>query len=141
MFSWSHIIADRVAHMFEKPLFNSLLAISARALMAFIFIKAGYSKIGGYERTEAYMAAMGVNPSFLPAVIVLELGGGLALLFGWQTRLAAAALAGFCVISGVLFHGDGEQMNQILLMKNLAMAGGLLVFARTGAGFPAFDRR
>lgn len=140
MFSWSHIMADRVAYLAEKPLFNSLLAILARALIAFIFIMAGYSKIGGYAGTEAYMASMGVNPTFLPAVIALELGGGLLLLFGWQTRLIAAALAGFCVISGLLFHGDGEQMSQILLMKNLAIAGGLLAFVRTGAGSPAFDR-
>ena len=131
MFSWSHTIADRVAYLTEKPMFNSVLAVMARALMAFIFISAGYSKIEGFSGTEAYMAAMGVNPSFLPAVIALELGGGLALLFGWQTRLTAAGLAGFCVISGLLFHGDGEQANQILLMKNLAM---------TGAGAPALDR-
>lgn len=141
MFSWSHTIADRVAYLVERPLFNSALAVMARALMAFIFIMAGYSKIGGYEGAEAYMASMGVNPTLLPAVIALELGGGLALLFGWQTRFVAAALAAFCVISGMLFHGDGEQMSQILLMKNLAMAGGLLVFVRTGAGLPALDRR
>lgn len=141
MFSWSHIMADRIAYITQKPVFNSVLAVLARALMAFIFIMAGYNKIGGYDGTQSYMAAMGVDPSLLPAVIALELGGGLMLLLGWQTRLVAAALAGFCVISGLLFHGDGEQMSQILLMKNLAMAGGLLAFVRTGAGAPAFDRQ
>lgn len=141
MLASSQIIASRVAQLVERPWLNGLLAVLARALIAFIFIMAGYSKIDGFAGTESYMAAMGVNPALLPAVIALELGGGLALLFGWQTRFVAAALACFCVISGLLFHGAADQINQIMLMKNLAIAGGLLALVRTGAGAPAIDQR
>ncbi|MEL0027080.1 MAG: DoxX family protein [Perlucidibaca sp.] len=117
-----------------------MLALAARALMAYIFIVAGYGKIVGYAGTQGYMESMGVPGFMLPLVILVEFGGGLALLFGFQTRAAAAALAGFSVISGIIFHaGSADQMQQIMFMKNLAMAGGLLAFVRTGAGKPALD--
>lgn len=133
-------IENKVAELAATPALDGLLSVTARALMAYIFIVAGYGKIAGYAGTQGYMEAMGVPGFLLPLVILLELGGGIALLIGLQTRLVAAALAGFCVISGVLFHGDPDQIQQILLMKNLAMAGGLLVFVRTGAGRLAVDK-
>lgn len=133
-------VKNQVATMVASPALNSLLALAARALMAFIFITAGYGKIAGYAGTQSYMESMGVPGAMLPLVILVELGGGIALLIGFQTRLAAAALAGFSIISGILFHGgSGDQMQQIMLMKNLAMAGGLLAFVRTGAGKPSVD--
>lgn len=133
-------VKNQVACMVANPAVNSLLALAARALMAFIFITAGYSKIAGYAGTQGYMESMGVPGAMLPLVILVELGGGIALLIGFQTRVAAAALAGFSIISGILFHaGSGDQMQQIMLMKNLAMAGGLLAFVRTGAGKPSVD--
>lgn len=133
-------VKNQVASIAAQPAINGLLALAARALMAFIFITAGYGKIVGYAGTQGYMESMGVPGAMLPLVILVELGGGLALLFGFQTRLAAAALAGFSIISGILFHGgSADQMQQIMLMKNLAMAGGLLAFVRTGAGKPSLD--
>lgn len=133
-------VKNQVATLVANPAINSLLALAARALMAFIFITAGYGKIAGYAATQGYMESMGVPGAMLPLVILVELGGGIALLIGFQTRLAAAALAGFSIISGILFHGgSADQMQQIMLMKNLAMAGGLLAFVRTGAGKPSVD--
>lgn len=129
---------DRLA---ARPRVDAALALSARALMSFIFIAAGYAKLVGYDDTMTWMETMSVPGGLLPLVILIELGGGLALLLGWQTRLAAAALAGFCVLSGVLFHaGQPDDLQQILLMKNLAMAGGLLSIVRTGAGCPSVDK-
>ena len=136
MFSIKQTINNLVA----QPQLNALLAVTARALMAMIFIGAGYSKLIGYAGTQSYMEAMQVPGAFLPLVIALELGGGIALLIGLQTRLVAGLLAGFSVIAGFIFHGGADQMNQILLMKNLAIAGGLLAFVRTGAGAPAIDK-
>ncbi|HYQ73391.1 MAG TPA: DoxX family protein [Gammaproteobacteria bacterium] len=101
--------------------------LTGRVLMSAIFIMAGINKISGYAGTQGYMESMGVPGALLPLVILLEAGGGLAILLGWQTRLAAFLLAGFCVISAVIFHsGSGDQIQSILFMKNLAMAGGLL---------------
>jgi len=129
-----------INNVVAQPQINALLAVSTRALLSLIFIGAGYSKLIGYAGTQSYMEAMNVPGSLLPLVIILELGGGIALLLGWQTRLIAGLLAGFCVITGFIFHGAGDQMNQIMLMKNIAIAGGLLALVRTGAGAPALDK-
>lgn len=130
-------INNAVANIIDTPALNAFLSIAARALMALIFIGAGYSKITGYAGTQVYMENMGVPAAMLPLVILVELGGGLALLLGFQTRLAALALAGFSIISGLIFHATPDQ--QIMLMKNLAMAGGLLAFALHGAGRLSLD--
>ena len=113
-----------------------------RILLAHIFLLAGINKITGYSGTQGYMEAMGIPGMLLPLVILLEIGGGLALIAGWQTRLAAYALALFCIVSALIFHSNlGDQMQMILFMKNWAMAGGLLVLAANGAGAFSLDSR
>lgn len=105
----------------------------ARVLMAHIFLLAGVSKISGYAATQGYMQAMGVPGALLLLVIVLEVGGALALIVGWQTRAASFALAAFTLIAGVIFHGNvGDQTQMIMLMKNIAIAGGLILLATQG---------
>jgi putative oxidoreductase len=116
--------------------------LTGRILIALIFVIAGYGKIGGYEATQAYMAATGVPGGLLPLVILTELGGGLLIILGLFTRYVAFALAGFSMVSGILFHaGSADQLQQILFMKNLAMAGGFLFLVVHGAGFISLDRR
>jgi len=106
----------------------------ARALIALIFIVSGVGKIGTYAATQGYMEAMGLPGIFLAPTIVFEIGAGLALLAGFQTRLVALALAGFTVVTALVFHFDsGDQIQQIMFLKNLAMAGGLLIVAKEGA--------
>ena len=61
------------------------------------------------------------------------------MLLGFQTRLVALLLAGFCIISGLIFHSGADQMQQIMLMKNFAIAGGLLAFTLFGAGRLSLD--
>lgn len=118
-----------------------------RALIAAIFIVAGLQKITGYAGTAGYMEAMGVPGGLLPLVILTELGGGLALLLGWQTRWAAFLLAGFSVLSGILFHLVGyfslegaEAAGQLTnFLKNLAIAGGLGYVSVLGGGAVSID--
>lgn len=130
-----------IAGLVATPAINALLILTARILASAIFIGAGISKLGaGYAGTQGYMASVGVSGELLPLVIALEIGGGLALLLGFQTRLTAFLLAGFCVVSGILFHSGADQMQQIMFMKNLAMAGGLLAFTVFGAGRLSLDR-
>ena len=114
-----------------------------RILVAQIFILAGIDKLGaGYSGTQAYMESMGVPGALLPVVIALEIAGGLALAAGFITRYAACALAAFTVVAGVLFHANfSDQMQMILFMKNMAMAGGLLVLAAAGAGALSLDHK
>lgn len=121
---------------------TSGLLLAGRVLMSAIFITAGYGKITAYAATQGYMESMGVPGALLPLVIALELGGGLALLLGCQVRLAALALAGFSVASALLFHLDfADQMQSIMFMKNLALAGGLLYVTAAGAGALALARQ
>jgi len=107
---------------------DKFLNLGGRILLATIFLMAGISKLGaGYAGTQGYMEAMGVPGGLLPLVIALEIGGAVALIIGFQVRWAALALAGFSVIAGLLFHANfADQMQSILFMKNLAIAGGLL---------------
>lgn len=121
---------------------NAALLLGGRILMSAIFLVAGYGKLVAYGATQGYMESVGLPGGLLPLVIALELGGGLALLLGCQVRLAALLLAGFSVVSAVLFHLDfSDQMQSILFLKNLAMAGGLLFVAAAGAGTFALGRR
>ena len=122
---------------------NNAIILAARVLLAQIFLVSGFGKLGaGYAGTQAYMEAMGIPGMLLPLVIALEIGGGLALVAGFLTRWAGLALAGFTVVSAVLFHANfGDQMQTIMFMKNLAMAGGLLLLYVHGAGSYSIDAR
>ena len=116
--------------------------LTGRLLLSAIFILAGINKIGAFAGTQGYMEGMGVPGALLPLVIALEIGGGLAILLGWQTRISAFLLAGFCLASALIFHADlGDPMQSILFMKNLAIAGGLLTLLASGAGAWSVDAR
>ena len=117
-----------------------LLALG-RVLLSIIFIAAGAEKIFNYAGSQQYMESAGLPGVLLPAAIVLEFGGGLAILAGFMTRWVALALAGFSLVTAVLFHLDfGNQMQTIMLMKNLAIAGGFLALAAAGPGAFAVDK-
>ena len=121
---------------------NPLFDLAGRILMAVLFVPAGYSKITGYSGTAGYMESIGVPGILLPLVIIVELLGGLAILLGWQTRIAAFLLAGFCLVAALLFHFQpADQIQMILFTKNLAIAGGLLFLVANGAGAYSLDRR
>lgn len=133
-------INRQVASVIATPALNSALILAARLLMAWIFIGAGLSKTGaGYAGTAGYMESVGLPGMLLPLVILLEIGGGLALVLGFQTRLATLALAIFSIVSAFIFHSGADPMQQIMFMKNLAMAGGLLAFTVFGAGRLSLD--
>ncbi|HEY0916163.1 MAG TPA: DoxX family protein [Solimonas sp.] len=122
--------------------FKDPLVLLGRLLIATIFVGAGYSKIGGYAATQGYMESVGVSGALLPLVIFAELGGGIAIVLGLLTRLAALGLAVFSVASGVIFHGgSADQIQQIMFMKNLAMAGGFLFLVAHGAGRLSLDAK
>jgi putative oxidoreductase len=114
----------------------------ARIFLAQIFLLSGIFKISGYAGTQGYMEAMGVPGMLLPLVIALEIGGGLALIAGWQTKWISLALAGFTLVAAVIFHNNlADQMQQIMFMKNIAITGGLLLLAIHGAGSYSLDSR
>ena len=113
-----------------------------RLLLSLIFVVSGVGKVGAYAGTQAYMDSMGVPGVLLPLVIALEVLGGLAIILGWQARIVAFLLAGFCLLSAILFHGNiGDQGQQIQFLKNLGLAGGFLFIVAHGAGAWSLDKR
>jgi putative oxidoreductase len=106
-----------------------------RALLALIFILAGINKIQGYEATTGYMQQYGVPALLLPGTIALEILGGLAVLAGFYSRLAAIALAVFSVAAAFIFHGNfADDVQMVLFLKNLAITGGFLLLFAHGPG-------
>ena len=121
---------------------QSIAAPAGRILIALMFVTSGFSKISGYAATQGYMEAMGVPGALLPLVIAVELLGGLAVMLGWHTRIAAFLLAGFSLLSALLFHANfGDQMQMIMFMKNISIAGGFLMIVSLGGGAFSLDSR
>jgi putative oxidoreductase len=114
------------------------MGLLARVLLSAIFLWSGGMKL---MMPVTAMAAISQLHLPMPAQlawlisVVIEVGGGLCVLLGYRTRPAALALALFCVVTGIAVHyhpGNRDQMIQ--LMKNLAIAGGMLQLAATGPG-------
>ena len=113
-----------------------------RLLLAILFLISGLGKIGAYSGTAAYMASQGVPGALLPVVIATEVLGAIAIIAGWQTRIVALALAGFTLLSAFIFHNNfADQVQAIMFLKNVSIAGGFLLLAAHGAGAWSVDRR
>ena len=124
-------------------------ALVGRILLAVMFVISGFGKITGFSGTEAYMASKGLPMAgiLLPLVILIELGGGLALIAGFKARWVALALAGFTLLAGIIFHNfwavtdAAQHMNQqIHFMKNLSITGGMLMVFAFGPGRYSVDK-
>lgn len=121
---------------------HAWINVLARLLVAQIFIISGWQKLTGFAATEGYFASLGIPMPGLvtPLVILVELGGGLALLAGLKTRWVAGVIALFSIGAALIAHthfADTEQA--INFMKNVAIAGGLLMFVLYGGGGASID--
>ena len=129
--------------------YQSAFSLAARLLLSALFLPAGLSKLFGFTGTVGYVASVGLPLPLLGAVlaVALEVLGGLALIVGFQTRWAALLMALFTVAAGVLFHNfwaapaEAFQVQQIMFMKNLAIAGGLLALTAFGPGAMSLDAK
>jgi putative oxidoreductase len=121
---------------------NSNLHVVARVFLGLLFLVAGLGKLGNVDGFAGYMASGGI-PAFLawPAVL-FEILAGAAIIAGFQTRLAALALAAFCVVTAVLYHFvPADQMQMTQFLKNLGLAGGYLLLANARSGAFSVDSR
>lgn len=123
---------------------GAVIALVGRVLLSILFILAGYSKLTGIAGTAGWFGSIGIPLPTVVAVLagLLELVAGLAILVGFQTRIAALALAVFTVAATLIAHLDfSDQIQVLLFQKNLSITGGLLILAAFGAGALSVDAR
>ncbi|PFH10021.1 putative oxidoreductase [Collimonas sp. PA-H2] len=117
---------------------------TGRILLASLFVISGVLKIVGFSDVVGYMDRIGVPFATLAvlAAILIEAGGGLAILSGWRVRPVAVAVAVFTAIATLTAHrfwqadpaGMQNQLNHFL--KNISIIGALLMLAATDEGSP-----
>jgi putative oxidoreductase len=116
--------------------------LAGRLFLSALFVVSGLGKITAYSGTAAYMSALGVTGALLPLAIVTEIAGAAAIIVGWNTRLVAFLLAGYSLLTAILFHSNfSEQIEMVMFLKNVSIAGGLLLLVANGAGPLSLDRR
>jgi putative oxidoreductase len=123
---------------------NNITLLVSRILMAIIFILAGVGKFADIAGTAAYIGSVGLPAGTLLAWLsgIFELVTGLAILVGFRTGAVAWALAIFSVVAALFFHNNlGDQMQMVMFLKNLAMAGGFLALSIAGPGSYSLDAR
>jgi len=126
----------------SSAIFDAVLPFAGRALLSAIFLLSVIGKIQAPAATIGYIASAGmpVPPVAYALAVLIELAGGIALLVGFQTRIAAGALAIFSLAAAVGFHSNFADMNQFIhFLKNVAIAGGLLQVVAFGAGAWSLD--
>ena len=123
---------------------NSVILLIGRILLSVMFIMSGLQKFGGIEGTAGYIGSVGLPAATALAWLaaIFETVAGIAILVGFQTKIAALLLAAFCVFAGYVFHFQPEdQMQMISFMKNLTLAGGFLALFVSGPGSLSVDAR
>jgi putative oxidoreductase len=128
---------------------TSPLALVGRILLALMFVLAGISKLTGLQGTAGYIGSVGLPAPMALAVLtgLFEVVAGIALAVGWRARWAAVALALFTLLASLIFHrfwsvpADQQMVQQLMFMKNLAVAGGLFLVGALGAGGFSLDQR
>ncbi|HSI28282.1 MAG: DoxX family protein [Methylophilus sp.] len=124
--------------------FQAIVSVIGRILLSQIFIISGVGKAANPEGTIGYIQSVGAPlPEVAYAIaLTVELGLGIALLVGFKARWAAAGIALFTIATAFLFHFNlADQIQQIMFLKNLTIAGGLLIVVAFGAGAYSLDNR
>jgi putative oxidoreductase len=134
------LIADPAS--LNPSTFRKVTELAGRILLSAMFLLSGLGKLGGYAATAGYMASAGVPTGLLPLVIATEVGGAIAIMVGWKTRVSAFLLAGFTLLAAFIFHNNfADQIQMIMFLKNVSIAGAFLLLVANGAGPLSLDRR
>ncbi len=119
---------------------DSSVLLVARCLMAGLFLWSGIGQASGYDETAVFMIRTGVIGTLVPIAIAIEVGGALLLIVGFKARFICLGLAGFCVVTALLFHANFTDRAQMFhFLKNFALTGGLLALYVSGPGRLSFD--
>jgi putative oxidoreductase len=114
----------------------------ARILMSSLFLVSGVGKLVAVAATQQYMTAHAVPGLLLWPAALFEISSGVMLAAGFQVRPLSLVLAGWCVLTAAIFHtAFGDQVQQVMFLKNMVMAGGFLILASHGAPGGGIDGR
>jgi putative oxidoreductase len=123
---------------------DGIVPLAGRLLMVGLFLLSGLSKVSAPSGTIGYIQSAGLpfpTLGFALAVLV-EIGGSIALLLGYRTRLVAAIMAVFTIATAIAFHNAlGDQNQFIHFFKNVSIAGGFLQIIAFGGGRYSIDAR
>ena len=90
-------------------------------MLSVLFQRSGVGKIGAYAATGAYMSSLGVPSVLLPVVIATEVLGATAIILGWHTRITALLLAGYSLLTALIFHANfADQIEMVMFLKNVS---------------------
>jgi putative oxidoreductase len=127
---------------------EALWLLLGRICIGALFVPSGYGKLTGPGITAMLTAKGAPAPEVLALVAgAVELFGGLAILIGFKTRLAALVMIVFTIVATLLAHqywmldGPARYPQYIQFYKNLAIIGGFLFIFVRGAGPISLDRR
>ena len=141
----SNTVASRgVDYFVPTNVSNDVVTVVGRVLIAAIFLLSGLSKLAAPSYTVGYIASVGLPFPWLgyAIAVAVEIGGSIALIAGYQTRVTATLLAAFSIATALAFHNHLADQNQFIhFFKNVSMAGGLLQVVAFGAGRFSLDAR
>lgn len=130
--------------------FEKLLVTTGRVLLGIYFILPGVNKVTDFDGNSQYMAEHGMVfiPFFLLLTIIIQLGGGFAMVAGYQTKIVAFVLAGLTLVISLVMHDfwtmePGLQTSHEAqnFIKNMAIMAGLMVAGGLGGGAWSLDNR
>jgi putative oxidoreductase len=126
---------------------HDVVALVGRVVMSWIFLSSGFTKLADVAAFSAVLAKRGVPaPSFMGWLgAIVEFGGGVLILLGLKTRLAAILLILFVIVATLISHryweftGEAFGMQRTNFWKNVTIAGGFLFMFLAGAGRYSVD--
>jgi putative oxidoreductase len=137
-----HGTSGRISQKAPTDTIKNVAEFAGRTLLGLLFLLSGLGKIGAYAATAAYMSSVSVPGVLLPVVIATEVLGAIAIILGWQTRVTALLLAGYSLLTALVFHTNfADQIEMIMFFKNVSIAGGFLLLVVNGAGPLSLDHR
>src|SRR5258707_7396433 len=133
-------ISARASEESPTSTVKNVSELAGRILLSVLFLLSGLGKVGAYGATAAYMSSAGVPSVLLPVVIATEVLGATAIILGWQTRITAFVLAGYSLLTALVFHTNfADQIEMIMFLKNVSIAGGFLLLVANAAGLLSID--
>jgi putative oxidoreductase len=121
---------------------TNILDLFARILISTLFLINGIFKITNYDGTVDWMEGYGVPGILIIPAIIIEILGPVLIILGYKTKITAAFLSLFCLVTAIIFHSEfSNQMQLTSFLKNIALAGGFLFLVINGSKKFSLDNK